>query len=226
MSAADPFTVWLEGFKREVDAVVATVAPSRVPAADDAKAAFENWWQTSQQPILPEGRGPDPGAGRVDALTAERSELRQQLTQAQAGFSAEREGLTLRLAKAETQVRALLEGVKTLKEDKLRLEESARKAESANASSDEELRIERERALLAATELVSLKHKSAEQQDALAKLREAVAARDGTLEELRRQASAYQERLIHSKELTDADVALLRQELKLFIEEIRIMLRK
>jgi hypothetical protein len=29
---------------------------------------------------------------------------------------------------------------------------------------------------------------------------------------------------VHAKELTDADVALLRQELKMFLEEFRVMM--
>jgi chromosome segregation ATPase len=217
----DSFQEWLEGFRKEVDAVVAGVVPS-TPAADDAKAAFENWWKTAQEPIASDA--PTVEIEKLDEADRKVSELTVQLTDERATAASAREGLQLQNAKFETQVRALHEQVNSLKENRVFLEETARRAEAGKTAAEEELKIRRERELLASRELVSVKNKNEALAEELDKLRQAIAGAEGSLEELRRQASVYQERLVHAKELTDADVALLRQELKMFLEEFRVMM--
>jgi chromosome segregation ATPase len=246
---SDSFQDWLDGFRKEVDAVIAGSSPNVNPAAGQAQAAFENWWQTNQTPLsaeLPPAGGPaDEIAHKMQSLLEEKLALEKkvwrgeqeiaalrdaagavqtELAQAKVQASRDCEHLESQASKLDTQLRALQEQVKSLKENKSFLEESFGRMEGTKSKAEEDLRLERERALLSASENLSLKHKTVEQEAALAKLREAVASRDGTLEELRRQASAYQERLITAKELTDTDVAALRQELKFFLEECRIMI--
>lgn len=247
---SDSFQDWLAGFRKEVDAVMAGASSQRVdPAGADAQNAFENWWQTNQTPLRveppPAGGPADEIARKMEALLQDKialekkvwraeqeiqaqretaASLHKDLAQTKIQSSREQEGLEAQASKLDTQVRALQEQVKSLKENKAFLEDAFTRMEGAKSRLEEDLRLERERCQLAAGEALGLKHKTAEQDEALAKLRETLASREGTLEELRRQASAYQERLITAKELTDTDVAALRQELKFFSEECRIMM--
>jgi len=246
---SDSFQDWLAGFRKEVDAVM-TGASQRVnPAAGDAQSAFENWWQTNQTPLsvepLPAGGPAEEITRKMESLLQDKIALEKKVWRAEqeiqvqrdaagglqkdladlkVASSREREGLEAQASKLDTQVRAIQEQVKSLKENKAFLEDAFTRMESAKSRLEEELRLERERGLLAAEEALGLKHKTAELGETLAELREALASREGTLEEMRRQASTYQERLITAKELTDADVAALRQELKFFSEECRIMM--
>ncbi len=220
-AARDSFQNWLDGFKKEVDTLVASTSPAGGPIADQAKRAFDNWWDANQDPLT--APAPDTRAERLETLAQDNSDLRVHLNELKAAAAAEREALTLQSAKLEAMVRSQNEREGQLVADKRFLEERTRAAENAKTSAEEELKLERERALLGIKELIDFKHQNAARVADIAKLREALASREGTLEELRRQASAYQNRLITAKELTDADVALLRQEIKMFVEEFRII---
>lgn len=240
----DSFQEWMETFRKEVDAVVA--GASSQPGADQgAREAFDAWWQSSQAPVS--GKPPDPVeeiARKMDSILYEKAQLEKKLEAAAAAAGAAQEAQSAlrtelaRLEAAADKARAPLEAkaaelaarglfleeqLARVKDDRKFLEEALAREEAAKRRCEEDLRIERERALASSAELIKVKGRLAALEAETARQREALAGRDGTLEELRRQASAYQERLVHAKELTDADVALLRQEQRLYIEELRIM---
>lgn len=244
MSAPESYKEWFEGFRKEVDAVVSSAAAQ--PGSDrGARAAFDSWWQTTQEPVTVKGPDAiDEIARKMDCLLYEKAELEKRLEEARAAedagkaaqaetksvrADAERESrrLEARNAALEEQLTAqrqsFEEQTASLKEDRKFLEEALAREEAAKLRGDEDLRLERARGNAETAELLKAKSRAAALEAEQARLREALAAREGTLDELRRQASIYQERLVHAKELTDADVALLRQELRIYLEEMRIM---
>jgi len=89
-----------------------------------------------------------------------------------------------------------------------------------DASREAETRLERERRGDAEKALAVERRRVEELSERVERLRAAAAERDGAIAELRRQASAHAERLLLSKELTDQDVATLRQELREFLARL------
>lgn len=128
-------------------------------------------------------------------------------------------------ASSELQARALAAGehARALSEVKGGLEASVARQSQELARLSDELELERGKGLLADKQGALLAKHVEELERERARLRERLAAQDGALEELRRQATGYQQRLVEAKELTDADIALMRQDLKLFMEELKII---
>lgn len=169
-------------------------------------------------------------AGRAADLARENAELRgrqakieARLADFEATMSRSREGYEAAVARLQAQVRLLEDHVKTLKEDKLALEQQALRNDEALGGAREELRLERERALASERASLELKSRVETLEAALQKLREELAAERGASDELRNQAATYRERLAAAKELTDNDIAALRQEMRMFLEEFRIL---
>lgn len=112
-----------------------------------------------------------------------------------------------------------------LERERLNGELGASRAECArltarDASREAELRLERERRGDAEKALALATRQVEELTERAERLRADAAERAGAAAELRRMASAHMERLILSKELTDQDVAALRQELKDFLARL------
>ncbi|MDE2510619.1 MAG: hypothetical protein KGL74_05810, partial [Elusimicrobia bacterium] len=164
---------------------------------------------------------PDP---RLQELGKENEILRTRLDQL-AKLAGEFER---RLAEAGTAHEVSLLGVEsrlrdgTLERERLKGELDSAKAEAArltarDASREAELRLERERRADSEKALHDARRRLTEMTARGEHLAATAAQQAGALEELRRQASSQNERLLQSKALTDQDVQLLRQELRDFI---------
>lgn len=150
---------------------------------------------------------------RLDRLTALSGEFERRLREAGQAYEAA-------LLEAESRLRdAALERERTAGELGAARAEAARLA-SRDAAREAELRLERERRGDAEKALAVARRQAEEAAERMESLRAAAAERDGAIAELRRQASAHAERLILSKELTDQDVATLRQELREFLARL------
>jgi chromosome segregation ATPase len=97
------------------------------------------------------------------------------------------------------------------------------KAREAQDRALADLSLERDRAAQADRQLLELRQKLAAQEIQLAQARQEQAAQAGAIEELRKQSSVYQRRLVQSQESTDQDVFSMRQELKTFLEDLRLI---
>ncbi|MBI3564126.1 MAG: hypothetical protein HY079_02900 [Elusimicrobia bacterium] len=112
-----------------------------------------------------------------------------------------------------------------LERERLGGELGAARSESArltarDAAREAELRRERERRADAEKALALARRQVEDLAERAERLRAESAERAGAAAELRRMASAHMERLVLSKELTDQDVATLRQELKDFLARL------
>lgn len=169
-------------------------------------------------PVIPP---PDPRLGelardnealraRIEALGRLAAEFERRLSEAGANY----EGALL---EAESRLRDA-----ALERQHLAGELEAAKAEGVrltarDAARESDLRLERERRADAEKALLDARRKSEELELEAESLRAEAAGRAGALAELRRQASAQNDRLIQSKALTDEDVRLLRQEMREFL---------
>lgn len=167
---------------------------------------------------------PDP---RVGELAAENEALRAKLER----LTRLAEEFDRRLREAgHAYEGALLEAESRLRDaalerERLNGELGAARAESArltarDAAREAELRLERERRGDAEKALAVESRRLEELAQRAEALRADAAEKAGAVTELRRVASAHVERLILSKELTDQDVATLRQELKDFLARL------
>lgn len=148
--------------------------------------------------------------GRIEALSRLAGEFDRRLSEAGAAY----EGAVL---EAESRLRDA-----ALERQHLAGELDAAKAENARLSArdagrEADLRLERERRADAEKALLGARRKAEELTLEAEGLRAAAAEHGGALAELRRQASAQNDRLIQSKALTDEDVRLLRQEMREFL---------
>ncbi|HXT01009.1 MAG TPA: hypothetical protein VN915_10065 [Elusimicrobiota bacterium] len=147
---------------------------------------------------------------RIDALGRLAAEFERRLTEAGSNYEA-----------------ALLEGDSRLREAALERERLAGELDAAKAEAERtaardaareaDLRLERERRGDAEKALLAERRRSEELEAEAARLRSETAGHAGALEELRRQASAQNERLLQAKALTDEDVRLLRSEMREFL---------
>lgn len=162
---------------------------------------------------------------RAQTAAAEKraGELERALVEQKTQASRERSQLETRLAKLEQDFAVAGEKEKTLREARDLMQDSATRVAQEAARLQKELALEREKGELASRQGAMLAGQVAELEKERARLRETIAAQDGALEELRKQAASYQQRFIEAKELTDADIALMRQDLKLFMEELKII---
>ena len=165
--------------------------------------------------------GPDPRAGvlagenealraRIEALGRLAQEFERRLAETGAAY----EGAVLQ---AESRVRDA-----ALERQRLAGELDAAKAEGArltarDAAREADLRLERERRADAEKALLEARRRAEELTLEAERLRAETAKQEGTLMELRRQASSQNEKLFQSKALTDEDVRLLRQEMREFL---------
>lgn len=172
-------------------------------------------------PREPEAPLPDPRLGelardnealraRIDGLSRLAGEFERRLTEAGSNY----EGALL---EAESRLRDA-----ALESRQLAGELAASKAEcerlaARDAAREADLRLERERRSDAEKALLAARRKAEELEREAVELRSEAAAHAGALEELRRQASSQNDRLIQSKALTDEDVRLLRQEMREFL---------
>lgn len=168
--------------------------------------------------------------GRASDLARENADLRgrqakieSRLADFEATMSRSREAYESAVARLQGQVKLLEDHVKTLKEDKQGLEQQALRGDEALGGAREELRLERERLMNAERAAMEAGQRIGIMEAAVQKLREELAAERGAGEELRSQAATYRERLAAAKELTDSDIGALRQEMRMFLEEFRIL---
>lgn len=237
MLEADPYQAWLDDFRREVDAQLAgkeaqpqpsTLQPEPAPAPPtEAAAPQPTEW------IDPMDRLADENARlqeELKKLRLENAQLRErqttiqnEISQFEERMARSREGYESHIHRLQEEKKIFEDQTKSLTQSQSFLQESHGRLEADNKRLAEELRMERERSALAERAQLELRHKLDEFQGVLAKLREELAGRNGALEELRRQASAQSERLIHSSETTASHVTMLRQDLKMFMEELRIL---
>ena len=111
-----------------------------------------------------------------------------------------------------------------LDRERLSGELQASKAEAANliardTAREADLRLERERRADSEKALHDARRRLLELTEETERLRASASEQAGALAEFRRQASAQNERLLHSKALTDQDIQLLRQELREFLAQ-------
>ncbi len=110
-----------------------------------------------------------------------------------------------------------------LREEKKRLEDALRHSNENLKGAQDQAAHSLQRADAGDREVLELRRKLAEAEQQLAQLRLDQATQAGALEEMRRQTSLYQQRLVQSKETTDSDVLRLRQDLQMFLEELRMI---
>ncbi len=164
----------------------------------------------------------------LSRLARENAELKERQAKFQgtvadfeARMSRAREGYESHIARLESQARLVEEQTRSLRGDKQFLEGAHTRLEARNKTLEEEVRAGLERGAAAEKALLDLKRRAADMEAELARLRVENAAQAGSLEELRKQSSIYQEQLILSKELTDSDVSMLRQELNEFLTKVK-----
>lgn len=246
---APDFGAWLDQFEQEADAAARRAAPPTSPQARDASAAFERWWKTENEPVLGELTDKDLSlagetAQRLERLGKERQALEEKaarlerenaalkesearltamVADMQARFHKEKENLEARIVSAENESRAVSNQAANLEQSRQFLQKAFHDAQAEQKTLRADLSLSADRAMAAEREALEARKRASELERQLAALREERAARDGALDELRKQVSVYQQRLIEAKERTDADVALLRQETKMFLEEFRIV---
>jgi hypothetical protein len=175
----------------------------------------------------PSARPEPPPDPRVGVLAAENEALRARLE----SMSRLAQDFDRRLAETGAAYEgAILEAESrgrdgALARQRLAGELDAAKAEGArltarDAAREAELRLERERRADAERALLEARRRAEELSLETERLRAETAKQEGTLIELRRQASAQNERLIQSKILTDEDVRLLREEMREFLAKL------
>lgn len=157
------------------------------------------------------------------ALRERLSTVQSEIAEFEARLSRSRQGYEEHIQRLDSQTRLLEEQLRGLREDKGFLESALRRAQEEAAASAQAASLERARADAAERGLLEQRKRAEEQDKELARLRQELAASIGACEELRRQASVYQHRLVQSKELTDADIMTMRQDLKVFLEELRLI---
>lgn len=249
MPEPDPFRAWLADFERQVDAAVGRAAPPGTREARAAQSAFDRWWTGEQAPRLEDRPPLEPPLEldferRLDALSKEKARLESQLAAQDKETARLREGAEAsqrrageaeaRAAQAAREAQGACERLEAdralhaqtcaaLTESRSFLQKALGESQRAERLAREQTSLERDRALAAENEAAALRAKLSELEPALRAAREQLAGQAGALEELRRQASVFQERLVQAKERTDGDVAGLRQDLRLFLEEFRLL---
>lgn len=250
MGEGDPFRAWLDDFERQVDAAVGRAGAPASPAAKAAQSAFNRWWLSEQEPVLAERAGLSPdlsldAEARLTELTREKAALEGRCAGLEKDLARLREALAAgerrcgelqargeQAAKEAAAAAERLEAERALHErsatalgeSRVFLQRALSQAQQDEKAAREKLSAEEERARAAETAAAVAQARAKELESALATAREQLAAQGAALEELRRQSSIYSQRLIDAKERTDADVALLRQELKMSLEEFRILI--
>jgi hypothetical protein len=147
---------------------------------------------------------------RIESMSRLAPEFERRLAEAGAAY----EGALL---ESESRLRDA-----ALERQRLAGQLDAAKAEGArlaarDAAREADLRLERERRADAERGQIEARRRAEELSREAEQLRSASASLEGTMAELRRQASAQNERLVQSKALTDEDVRLLRQEMREFL---------
>ncbi|MCX5794065.1 MAG: hypothetical protein NTY77_01045 [Elusimicrobia bacterium] len=248
MAEADPYQVWLDDYKREIDALAAKpLAPSR-EAGRRAQAAFSSWWQSelgspAAPPIAEPAAPPGPGSfDRFEAMAQEKASLKSelglarqengQLRQRQEESRAAREELEAELlrlkdthdralASLQEKVRLLEDRIQAQRRDKANAEKAFERLEVRGQALDADLRQAATESAAAERDALEARRHLAEAEPELQRLKQEWAAAQATITELRRQASSYQERVVDFQEHTGSDLALLRQELREFLIKVK-----
>jgi hypothetical protein len=192
--------------------------PRLQPVRDVASAP------TEEETPAPAAPAPDPRLAelakenesllaRIDAMGRLAADFERRLSEAGAAY----EGAVL---EAESRLRDA-----ALERQRLAGELDAAKAElsrlaARDAAREADLRLERERRADAEKSALTSRRELTQLTAEAERLRADAAGHEGALTELRRQASAQNERLIQAKALSDEDVRLLRQELRDFLAKI------
>lgn len=250
MSGPD-FSAWLEDFERQTDAAAKGATPPKSPEARAAGAAFDRWWRSENETESAFERLTEKdlalagdASQRLARVTKEKEELEKRLARlerenadlkasetrlqaaladAQTRASRDRELLDSRINALDSENKTLAQRAEDLDRSRAFLQQAFNGAAAENKTRKDEASRAFERAAAMERESLDLRRKMAEVERECAKLREERAAQNGALEELRRQASVYTQRLVEAKERTDNDVALFRQDTKMFMEELRIL---
>jgi|GEM_PF-2261308 len=147
---------------------------------------------------------------RLDGLTRLAAEFERRLADAGASYESA-------VLDAESKLRdAALERERLSGELAAAQDELARSA-ARDAGRDADLRLERERRADAERALGEARRKLDERASEAERLKAMSSEQSGQLAELRRQASAQNDKLLQAKALTDEDVRLLRQEMREFL---------
>ncbi len=147
---------------------------------------------------------------RLDGLSRLAGEFERRLSDAGASYEAA-------VLDAESKLRdAALERERLSGELEAARDELARSA-AREAGREADLRLERERRADGERALAEARRKLEERAAESERLRAAASEQTGQLAELRRQASAQNDKLLQAKALTDEDVRLLRQEMREFL---------
>ena len=153
---------------------------------------------------------------RMAAVQSELAAFEAKLSRSRAGYEQHISSLEDAARRGEAQLH-------DLREMKGTLDGALKRAQDDQKAAHDQLALERARAEAAESQLLEARRRAAENDKRLVQLGQDHAAQAGALEELRRQASVYQQRLLQSKELTDSDIMTLRQDLKMFLEELRLL---
>lgn len=166
---------------------------------------------------------------RAEAAELECRQTRERLASVQseiaafeAKLSRSRAAYEDHIARLEDEARRSQAQLQDLRETKGTLDGALKRAQDDQKAAHDQLALERSRADAAEGQLLESRRRAAETEAKLSQQGLDLASQAGALEELRRQASVYQQRLVQSKELTDSDIMTLRQDLKMFLEELRL----
>jgi hypothetical protein len=229
--AREAFDRWWQSEQRSPLEPAPSLAPPAAAAAAPAPVI-----------VPPEAPAPaaEPWSSRVERLADDRARLQQerdaavrenrelnerlatvqsQIADFEARLSRSREGYEGHIQRLGEQLEAAQAALKAGAETASALAA----AEQARRAAEEEAAVQRQRADGADGKLLKEKERAAALEAELARAREELAAQAGAAEELRRQASTYQLRLVQAKEATDVDVTAMRHELKVFLEDLRLI---
>jgi len=182
----------------------------------------------------------DPWPSRVERLADDRARLQQERDAAQQQNREMLERLSSvqsqiaefesRLSRSRQAYEEHIDGLKRQLEESLGQAKAGEEraaslaaAEQARKAAEERAAAAEQRAAAAESQLAAARERQSALERELSAVKEQLAAQGAVVEELRRQASTYQLRLVQSKESTDYDVASMRQELKTFLEDLRLI---
>ena len=227
-SAQQAFDRWWQSEQQPVTTaspsleLPAMSAPAPKPAPVIDRLLAEDW------PARIERLAEDKAAAqqKADAAEQENRALRERLSTVQSQIadfetrlSKSRQGYEEHIARLESKAAELGEALRA----SAPLEESLRAAKETTRALEEKLELERHRADASERQLLDARQRLVELERQLAQQKQDAAAQAGVLEELRRQSSVYQHRLVQAKESTDMDVVNMRRELKVFLEDLRLI---
>lgn len=228
-SAQAAFDIWWKAEQQPIELTAQSLGPLEralpEPAARPRLLAEE--WPTRMERLVEDKaklQGDADRLGRENAeLRARQAKIQSEIAELGTKLSRSRDDYEGHISRLEHERASLEQRAAALEKDKDALAGALKAISEQSQRFENDAKLERDRAALAERSGAELRSRVAELEKRLAALSEHNAAQLGAVEELRRQASVYQERLVDAKERTDNDLLGLRQDIKWFVEELRIV---